>query len=1137
MSETEAPPAATLIPGLAAAARAFFQHCDSDGSGSISPIEFTRELKKQGKQWRMINQARPNGRARRMSWFDRPLAVYQAIDNDASGEIDEAEFVEYATTSRDKRVIEMLLGPDGFAAWEEAQKESVPGKDIKTQTKHNPYVAPTIPQPKHDPVPVEDNADELEIHIDVNTGRRFSWNPATDESKWLSSASDDDEEEEEEEEDDRDEEIMALKDQIAALKAHAAEADAKLKEIHDNRAAQNVNVADAAKKIRPPVPPIVGGTAASAHRVQQQDLRQRLARSEAIALKWKQEAEEARRVDRRKSYIYSPKTKMRADNNSNTNAGYDRHSSGADMRQLQAMLTVLGEQVVALSEQRDAATADSAANPHDQHKRIMLRQIELRFKDEQRALRILQEEIEEKRAYESSTERKVKKISGETTTAVVTVSAKRTKQLKKGAAKVTRSPRYRSPEIFNMKGATAAKKGVLYSNFNRTPRFKWQNRNDNPSPSKYAPKYEGTCQQTYLYRHDTETLKDSDSRRNQQLALLKARNRRGSTLGYFNEHKAQFPNSVQAQLQLEDAGQDGDEKFSRIKELEAALSNSRRRESFVKADYVHRHRMETREREQSDLEIAQLEHRQKTLERAAQKVIEATDQYIADVLHSWESEANWKTGLDTRKQVLPDYRLIGPLHSMRMLIRSPSEPAHMTALREMVAREGGGHIHDRTVADRIVSAVDPRMGVQHQYMGAPSSSLLRQEEDLLPPPPPPPGLPSHNGLMRSASPPRGEGVVERGNPDGSLAVNPKQSVALNQSPSAADRKEESLYSRSRFHSAVDVAQMPLPSAMRFLFMCYANAGTLSKSSWLRMLRDAMLFTNDFRFERITSLVNNALEQMAWADFEGAIRALGNIKYAGNTNTGSSSGNISSSSSSGNKNGTDKGLNRLSEKEQQRDLDLNAEKIKQRYLLPLAISVSKDNGIVPHPTVREALNRIYNPTFMLFMSKGATATRLKQLFVRMSGSNYDQFALLLKDCDMVPRHLTGSDVAKIWRGVRSGKPRGGFSSYADTQDGLHQSVSISMGSSSRGDDQKVFRLDYPAFCEAMAIASFFSFSSLGPHNLSNKTDEEDPEGPRDQILKVLAFFPVGEESVVLDRFLSQIDENLLLDESKLVTGAK
>merc|ERR1712196_452087 len=107
---------------------------------------------------------------------------------------------------------------------------------------------------------------------------------------------------------------------------------------------------------------------------------------------------------------------------------------------------------------------------------------------------------------------------------------------------------------------------------------------------------------------------------------------------------------------------------------------------------------------------------------------------------------------------------------------------------------------------------------------------------------------------------------------------------------------------------------------------------------------------------------------------------------------------------------------------------------------------------------------------------------------MNGGSYDQFTLLLKEGDIVPQHLTGSDVAKIWRGVRSGKPRGGCTSYADMQDGLHQSVSGNMGSSAEGWDKTEFRLDYPTFCEAMALASFLSFASLGTSGWSGKDIE-------------------------------------------------
>ena len=68
------------------ACREFFKLCDDDGGGSISPLEFARVLRKQAKKFG----------PQMKDWFSRPLVIFEQIDEDGSGEIDEEEFVECA---------------------------------------------------------------------------------------------------------------------------------------------------------------------------------------------------------------------------------------------------------------------------------------------------------------------------------------------------------------------------------------------------------------------------------------------------------------------------------------------------------------------------------------------------------------------------------------------------------------------------------------------------------------------------------------------------------------------------------------------------------------------------------------------------------------------------------------------------------------------------------------------------------------------------------------------------------------------------------------------------------------------------------------------------------------------------------
>ena len=81
---------------LESACRQFFQDADRDGGGSISPLEFSKHLKETGKHFQQHE-----GPLRGKSWFDSPFSIYQQIDDDSSGEIDESEFVEFVMNNKD----------------------------------------------------------------------------------------------------------------------------------------------------------------------------------------------------------------------------------------------------------------------------------------------------------------------------------------------------------------------------------------------------------------------------------------------------------------------------------------------------------------------------------------------------------------------------------------------------------------------------------------------------------------------------------------------------------------------------------------------------------------------------------------------------------------------------------------------------------------------------------------------------------------------------------------------------------------------------------------------------------------------------------------------------------------------------
>ncbi len=99
---------------LEQACREFFSGADKDGGGTISPLEFTKHLKKIGK---MAKKAAKNseggeqkGHRPGQSWFDQPMSLYQKIDDDNSGQIDVDEFIEFVKSEGDTKLRHVLMG-------------------------------------------------------------------------------------------------------------------------------------------------------------------------------------------------------------------------------------------------------------------------------------------------------------------------------------------------------------------------------------------------------------------------------------------------------------------------------------------------------------------------------------------------------------------------------------------------------------------------------------------------------------------------------------------------------------------------------------------------------------------------------------------------------------------------------------------------------------------------------------------------------------------------------------------------------------------------------------------------------------------------------------------------------------------
>ena len=72
---------------LEKACRDFFKLCDEDESGTISPLEFSRVLKRHAKMWAIYHPQM------KKDLFQKPLAIFDQMDVDGSGDIDVEEFV------------------------------------------------------------------------------------------------------------------------------------------------------------------------------------------------------------------------------------------------------------------------------------------------------------------------------------------------------------------------------------------------------------------------------------------------------------------------------------------------------------------------------------------------------------------------------------------------------------------------------------------------------------------------------------------------------------------------------------------------------------------------------------------------------------------------------------------------------------------------------------------------------------------------------------------------------------------------------------------------------------------------------------------------------------------------------------
>ena len=691
-----------------------------------------------------------------------------------------------------------------------------------------------------------------------------------------------------------------------------------------------------------------------------------------------------------------------------------------DRRRIVAMLSVMKEQVKALRQDVDMKRRVFALDPESNQKRSMVRQYSKRLETECAKVRDLERELGlcGKDHFNSSKTRKNNQL------------ASRSTRLSHGASSTTMSPRYRNPNQYHIKGKRAEQQGMMFSNFNRKERFGWQVAGkDTPSPSQYRPKHE-TCQDRYEYQWD-EDPNGRKARKDKQVTLLKARNRRGSTLSVYREKPDEHMGGLAA---LEDAPPPSNNRHGNGRSqdrLETQLSNSTRRASIAQVNHNNSERIWKSKHETCTLELVQTKHRYDTLNRTAVHVIRALDEYLYP-----DDSNNAHLEKNVRSVVIPS-------HTLRMLI-GVGEPNHIKMLRN-----GGQYNRSlRHVSDRGYS--DPRMGKDYQFM-SPRGSMLEGEERgpvngeddeegrvPLPPPPTPPPI---DFLL--APPPSG--------PRPLIPLSPTTNIDNTDNTRSAELRARRT-GHMRAHSALDIQGMPLGGVMRFLFRLYttteqsdddkrAGRYTIKMSNILRMLRDANLYSSDFHWSHVTTLFDSfggagSNAKLDWVGYTRVFGALADLKYA--------------------------------------DDKSGIEKLQRRYLRPLAISIVKNNRLkTPSKSFDDMLDGIHSPRFLQYTNDHEDT--LKSMFLRIQRDNKNHgvkrgkvgilmLKEFLKESKLMPQHVTGGVVSKIVATVTSDR-----TILTDTK------TFTMMAGNSEADNAQLF--GFVEFMEFMALVGFCSYGSL------------------------------------------------------------
>ena len=96
-------------------------------------MEFAKTLKQVGKIHAPNKEIqRQNKKDKRGSWFDSPFSIFQIIDSDHSGEIDEKEFTDYVMGGQSKREFrELLLAVVALDTVVKKEQSKEPSKESK----------------------------------------------------------------------------------------------------------------------------------------------------------------------------------------------------------------------------------------------------------------------------------------------------------------------------------------------------------------------------------------------------------------------------------------------------------------------------------------------------------------------------------------------------------------------------------------------------------------------------------------------------------------------------------------------------------------------------------------------------------------------------------------------------------------------------------------------------------------------------------------------------------------------------------------------------------------------------------------------------------------------------------------------